>query len=63
MRILRGVESPVALFRLVVHEEQRDPVCGKLVAAPPAARLQHDDEELWFCSQDCLRHFLLGETK
>jgi adenylate cyclase len=30
VRMLRGVESPVRLFRLIVPEEQRDPVCGKL---------------------------------
>lgn len=58
VRLLRGVESPVRLFRLITREEQRDPICGKLVAAPPAARLQHDQAELWFCSQDCLRRFL-----
>ena len=62
VRMLRGVESPVRLFRLKTREEQRDPVCGKLVATPPTARLRHDHEELWFCSQDCLRRFLLAET-
>jgi adenylate cyclase len=62
VRMLRGVESPVRLFRLTAREEQRDPVCGKLVAAPPAARLQHDQQDLWFCSRDCLRRFLVGES-
>jgi adenylate cyclase len=62
VRMLRGVESPVRLYRLVVRDEQRDPVCGDLVAAPPAARLSQDHEELWFCSQDCLRRFLLDEV-
>lgn len=47
---------------LVVREQQPDPVCGELVAAPPAARLSQDHEELWFCSQDCLRRFLLDEV-
>jgi len=27
---------------------------------PPAARLRHDSEDLWFCSQACLRRFLDG---
>lgn len=62
VRMLRGVESPVRLYRLVVRDEQRDPVCGKLVPAPPAARLNQDHEELWFCSQDCVRRFLLSEA-
>ena len=62
VRMLRGVESPVRLFRLVAREEQRDPVCREMVAAPPAARLQQGATELWFCSQHCLRRFLLGEA-
>lgn len=63
VRMLRGVESPVRLFRLTPHEERRDPVCGKLVATPPAARLRHDQDELWFCSEGCLRCFLSGKSK
>ena len=62
VRMLRGVESPVRLFRLVAREEQRDPVCREMVAAPPAARLQQGATELWFCSLHCLRRFLLGEA-
>jgi adenylate cyclase len=60
VRVLRGAERPVQLFRLRRHEERRDPVCGRSVEAPPAARLQKGGEELWFCSEDCLRDFLTG---
>ena len=58
VRVLRGAQRPVALYRLSSREEKRDPVCGRLVDEPPAARLRHDDDELWFCSEDCLRTFL-----
>ena len=58
MRMLRGAEQPVQLYRLAPHEERRDPACGKTVKAPPAARLRQGDEELWFCSEQCLRDFL-----
>jgi adenylate cyclase len=60
VRMLRGVESPVRLYRLVVRERQQDPVCGQLVVAPPAARRSQDVQELWFCSRDCLRRFVLA---
>jgi len=62
VRVLRGAERPVALFRLRRHEERRDPVCGRSIQAPPAARLQRAGQELWFCSEDCLRHFLAGPS-
>jgi adenylate cyclase len=58
VRMLRGAEQPVQLYRLAPHEERRDPTCGKTVKAPPAARLRQGDEELWFCSEQCLRDFL-----
>ena len=58
VRVLRGAQRPVALYRLSSREEKRDPVCGRIVDEPPAARLRHGDDELWFCSQDCLRTFL-----
>jgi class 3 adenylate cyclase len=60
VRLLRGAERPVQLFRLRRHEERRDPVCGRSVQAPPAGRLHKAGEELWFCSEDCLRDFLAG---
>jgi len=58
VRMLRGAEQPVQLYRLAPHEEKRDPTCGRTVTAPPAARLRQGDEELWFCSEQCLRDFL-----
>jgi adenylate cyclase len=58
VRMLRGAEQPVHLYHLTPHEERRDPACGRSVEAPPAARLRQGDEELWFCSEQCLRDFL-----
>jgi class 3 adenylate cyclase len=58
VRMLRGSEQPAQLYRLTAREERRDPVCGKTVEAPPAARLRQGDDELWFCSENCLREFL-----
>ena len=58
VRMLRGAAQPVRLFRVVRREERRDPVCNAIVADPPAAQLRHDGEDLWFCSQTCLRQFL-----
>ena len=62
VRVLRGVEAPLTLYRLRLEEETIDPVCGKAVKSPPAARLQQDGEELWFCSKDCLRQHLARES-
>ncbi len=61
VRMLRGAEQPVQLYRLARQEQRRDPACGASVAAPPAARLRQGDEELWFCSEQCLRDFLERE--
>jgi class 3 adenylate cyclase len=58
VRMLRGSEHPVALYRLRRRVERRDPSCGRMVADPPAARLMQGDEELWFCSEECLRNYL-----
>jgi adenylate cyclase len=58
VRMLRGAEQPMQLYRLTHREERRDPACGRTVEAPPAARLRQDEEELWFCSEQCLRDFL-----
>jgi adenylate cyclase len=58
VRMLRGAEQPVQLYRLKAREERRDPACGREVAAPPAARLRQEGEELWFCSEQCLRDYL-----
>jgi class 3 adenylate cyclase len=58
VRMLRGAERPLRLYRLMRRGAHRDPVCNALVADPPAAQLRDDGQELWFCSQDCLRRFL-----
>jgi class 3 adenylate cyclase len=58
VRMLRGSEQPVPLYRLAPHEQKRDPACGRTVEAPPAARLRQGDDELWFCSEQCLRDYL-----
>ena len=60
VRMLRGAAQPVRLFRVVMRKERRDPVCSAIVVDPPAAQLRHDGEDLWFCSQACLRRFLEG---
>jgi YHS domain-containing protein len=56
--MLRGAEHPLRLYRLIRREAHHDPVCNALVGDPPAAQLRDDGQELWFCSQDCLRRFL-----
>jgi adenylate cyclase len=58
VRVLRGAERPVQLYRLTADAPRRDPTCGKAVDAPPVARLRQGDEELWFCSEQCLRDYL-----
>ena len=58
VRMLRGAAQPLRLFRVVRRDERRDPVCNAVVVDPPAAQLRHDGEDLWFCSQTCLRQFL-----
>jgi adenylate cyclase len=58
VRMLRGAAQPLQLYRLARKEQQRDPVCGAIVDAPPAASLREGDTELWFCSQSCLRGYL-----
>jgi adenylate cyclase len=62
VRMLRGVEKPLSLYRLRHLDKKVDPVCGEQVESPPAARLQQDGDELWFCSKDCLRSYLGSEV-
>jgi class 3 adenylate cyclase/DNA-binding transcriptional MerR regulator len=62
VRMLRGMERPLALYRLPHQTSKRDPVCDQMVKAPPAARLQHDGDEMWFCSTECLRKYLDSEA-
>jgi adenylate cyclase len=58
VRLLRGVDEPLALYRALTADAQRDPICGKTVLAATAVRLQEGGQELVFCSQDCLREYL-----
>jgi adenylate cyclase len=58
VRLLRGSERPLALYRLIRGGAHRDPVCGVMVQQAPAARLRHEAEDVWFCSESCLRRFL-----
>jgi class 3 adenylate cyclase len=62
VRMLRGVEKPLSLYRLRHLDRKVDPVCGQEVQSPPAARLQQDGDELWFCSKNCLRRYLGAEV-
>jgi hypothetical protein len=56
--MLRGAARPIQLYRLAQREARRDPARGRIVEEPPAARLRQGDEELWFCSEQCLRDYL-----
>lgn len=60
VRMLRGAEQRLRLFRVIRREERRAPVCDTVVVDPPPAQLRQGDEELRFCSQRCLRQFLDG---
>ena len=57
-RLLRGVDEPVNLYRVVEVREERDPMCGKIVAMDGALRLANVDGEIFFCSQECLVAYL-----
>ncbi|MFN2595416.1 MAG: hypothetical protein ABR579_11070 [Actinomycetota bacterium] len=61
-RLLRGVEQVTVLYRTSVEESRTDPTCGKEVTSPPAAWITRDDGEYWFCSEGCLRDFLVGDA-
>lgn len=61
VRLLRGVDNPVTLYRLAALTRD-DPVCGLSVAEPPFARLQRNGDEVWFCSESCLRRFLAADA-
>jgi len=58
VRLLRGVDDPLALFRPVIVDTQHDPVCGEAVTTGEGVHLQDAGRDLAFCSQDCLRHYL-----
>jgi adenylate cyclase len=62
VRLLRGMDQPLPLYRLLHKDVKIDPVCGRAVEAAPPARVQHDGDELWFCSKDCLRKYLDSEA-
>ena len=61
VRLLRGVDKPVTLYRLSTATHD-DPVCGMSVTEPPPARLQRDGNDVWFCSESCLRSFLAANV-
>jgi adenylate cyclase len=61
VRMLRGAARPIQLYRLARRETRRDPSCGRTVESPPAASLRENGEELWFCSQQCLRDYLAAD--
>jgi YHS domain-containing protein len=58
VRLLRGVDDPLALYRPVVEEARLDPVCGAAVEKGEGVHLQDAGRSLAFCSQDCLRQYL-----
>jgi len=58
VRLLRGVDDPLTLYRPLAAEARRDPVCGRAVAVGEGVNLQVAGRDLAFCSQDCLRQYL-----
>jgi adenylate cyclase len=59
VRLLRGVDEPLALYRPVAADTRRDPVCGIAVVANSGVRFQDDAAHEWaFCSHTCLQEFL-----
>jgi adenylate cyclase len=62
VRLLRGVDAPVTLWRVAHGDETRDPVCGAEIGATAAARLSREGRDLAFCSEDCLRRFVENPT-
>lgn len=61
VRLVRGVDKPVTLYLLSAATHD-DPVCGAVVAEPPPGRLQRNGDEIWFCSESCLRSFLAANV-
>jgi adenylate cyclase len=58
VRLLRGVDEPLALWRVAHDDETRDPVCGLEVGTTAAVRLHRDGRDVAFCSEECLRRFV-----
>jgi class 3 adenylate cyclase len=58
VRLVRGIDAPLALWRVTPDEETRDPVCGAEVGTTAAARLTRNGQDVAFCSEDCLRRFV-----
>jgi adenylate cyclase len=58
VRLLRGVDAPLALWRVAYGDEVRDPVCGAQVGGTATLRLKRDGRDYAFCSEDCLRRFV-----
>ena len=58
VRLMRGVDAPLVLWRIAHGTETRDPVCGAGVGAIAAARLSRGGQALAFCSEECLRKYV-----
>jgi adenylate cyclase len=58
VRLLRGVDEPFALWRVMRTGEERDPVCGAEVGSRATTRLRRDGRDVGFCSEECLRRFV-----
>ena len=60
VRMLRGIEEPVELYRVSHARETstQDPVCGMRILEEAAARLTWSGVEYSFCSEDCLKRFV-----
>jgi class 3 adenylate cyclase len=63
VRLLRGADAPLALWRVAHGDETRDPVCGTELGRDAAARLTQNGRDLAFCSEDCLRRFVENPTR
>jgi adenylate cyclase len=48
VRLLRGVDAPLALWRVAYGDETRDPVCGAEIGTSAAARLTQHGRDLAF---------------
>jgi adenylate cyclase len=58
VRLLRGVDRPLELWRVVQAQVSFDPVCGASVGGDAVATLNRDGHEYAFCSEACLRRFV-----
>jgi len=54
VRLLRGVDEPLALYRPLPVLVQTDPVCGATVPAGTGVSMHNGERALVFCSPACL---------